>query len=171
MNHLHKRIELLANVSIIIVAALLSTVLVRNYILSGPPTKQANQSSVGTKLNLSDVDWAKNSKTLLLALSSTCYYCTESAPFYRQLVQKKGNVRLIAVLPQAVDSGRKYLDTLGVAVDEIQQASFSSIGVVGTPTLILVDNAGVVTNEWVGALTTDKETEILNQLQTELSTK
>ena len=103
----------------------------------------------------------------MLALSTGCHFCTESASFYKELVQKRakqGNIRLIAVLPQPVDAGRKYLSDLGIAVDDVRQLAPNSLGVHGTPTLLLVNKDGVVTDSWRGKLSPDKELEVMARL-------
>jgi hypothetical protein len=117
------------------------------------------------KLSISGVDWAKNGQTLVLAISSTCHYCSESAPFYQRLARERGDIRMLAVLPQPVEEGRRYLEKLGVEVDDVKQASLASMGVSGTPTLILVNKDGAVENSWVGKLPTVQETEVLGSLQ------
>jgi hypothetical protein len=103
----------------------------------------------------------------LLALQKGCHFCSESAAFYQRLVREtagRGNIHLIAVLPQTPDEGRKYLDELGVAIAEVKQAQLDSISVRGTPTLILVDNQGLVTTSWVGKLNADGEADVLRRL-------
>lgn len=165
----HKRIELLANISIIVVAILLGVVLVRGYLLSGSPKSDAAESAPikpGTKLPLTGVDWQRSDKTLLLVLSTNCHFCSESAPFYQRLTQQKagrGDVRLIAVLPQSADEARKYLDDRGIPVDEIKQAAPGATHTTGTPTLIMVDRTGSVVESWIGKLTPEKEVEVLNR--------
>jgi hypothetical protein len=167
-----KRIELLANIAIIVVALLLGAVLVKKYMF---PSEQATASpdlriQRGTQLSIPGVDWAQSNQTLLLVVSDTCHFCTDSADFYRRLVQErsaKGGPRLIAVLPQDVDKGKAYVDKLGVAVDGVKQSSLSAIGVKATPTLILVDRAGKTINSWVGQLREDKEAEVLSRFKTE----
>jgi hypothetical protein len=164
-----KKTELLANIAIIIVALLLGGVLVKRYLLTSNDTAQVRDPRIpaGTKAALSGVDWAKNNQTLLLVLSSDCRYCTESAPFYQRLTREtagRTDVQLVAVFPQEVAEGRKYLENLGVKVNDIRQAAPSSTGAGGTPTLILVDAQGVVKNSWVGKLSAPEETEVINQL-------
>jgi thioredoxin-related protein len=114
---------------------------------------------------LPDVDWKASDQTLVLVLSTTCHFCTESTPFYKQVIQKrKGRTRLIAVLPQSVEAGRKYLADLGIAVDDVRQAPPSSLGVQGTPTLLLVNKDGVITSSWRGKLRPEKELEVIAKL-------
>jgi hypothetical protein len=165
---MYKKVELLANVAIIVIALLLGAVLVKRYLMPAAPTSPpaAAQIQPGTKINLPGVDWGKSEQTLVLALSDGCRFCTESAGFYQRLAKEKasvGGVRLIAVLPQEVSQGQTYLSSLGVAVDEVRQSTLGAIGVSGTPTLLLVDNNGAVKQSWLGKLPPDKETEVLSR--------
>ncbi|MFV0388437.1 MAG: hypothetical protein ACK5NT_15180, partial [Pyrinomonadaceae bacterium] len=50
-------------------------------------TAQASNQSNNFKLDASGMNLPKDSKVLVLALSPTCGYCTQSAPFYRELVK------------------------------------------------------------------------------------
>jgi len=164
-----KKIELAANLAIIVVACMLATVLVKSYLLAKPAEQQARKQldsepvSRPTVSSL-DINWNQNRQTLILAISSNCHFCTESAPFYKKLAQNKGDTRLVALLPQRVEEGRKYLEMLGVSVDEIRQSSLDQIGIHGTPSLVLVDASGVVKNFWVGRLPPDQEATVLNAL-------
>jgi hypothetical protein len=78
---------------------------------------------------------------------------------------------MIALVPQSVDEGQKYLKKLGVGVDEVRQVSMSELGLSGTPTLILVDGSGKIAEVWVGALSADKENEVLSRLRAERAGK
>lgn len=49
-------------------------------------------------------------------------------------------------------------------MDEVQQDQRRNLNVAGTPTLLLVDNNGVVQNVWIGKLTSDGEREVLAKL-------
>jgi hypothetical protein len=61
-------------------------------------------------------------------------------------------VRLVALLPQPLQESRTYLDKLGIKVDDVAQSPLNSVGVSGTPTLLLIDNQGAVIDSWVGKL-------------------
>jgi len=171
MNNLFRRVEFLANIALITLALLLGAVLVKRYLLHNPQPNQViaePQVKVGTKLSMEGVDWAKNQRTLLLALSTNCRFCTESAPFYQRLAEarsRSANVKLLAVLPQELSESQKYLSDHGIIVDDIKQAMPSTIGVAGTPTLIMTDSDGIVTKSWVGKLPAEREGEVLSWLQ------
>ena len=164
-----QRLEVLTNLAIVFAAVLLSVVLIKNYLLPYYSKDGPRDFSVpaGAKVSLPGVDWSNNNQTLLLVLQKGCHFCTESAPFYQRLVREmagRENIHLIAVLPQTSDEGKKYLDDLGVTIEEVKQAQLGSIGVYGTPTLILVNNQGVVITSWVGKLSADGEAEVLRRL-------
>lgn len=170
MNKMFRGTELAANVAIILVGILLGTVLVKNNLFSSPPALAAPPPAIapGTKLSVEGVDWKTNGRTLVLALSVGCRYCTESAPFYKRLAQERANfpnIRLVAVFPQPVAEAQKYLSDLGVSVDEVRQVRLDTIGVAGTPTLIFADASGAVVASWRGKLPGDKETELLARLK------
>ena len=171
MSQFYKRTEMVANLAIILVAIFLGAVLVKDYLLPKPqPSMPTAPAAIapGTKLSLPGVDWKANGKTLVLALSTACRFCTESGPFYQRLVQDRAkiqNIRLVAVFPQPVAEGQKYLSDLGVSVDEVRQARLDSIGVIATPTLILANADGAVAESWRGKLPGDKESELLGKLK------
>ena len=167
-----RKIELAANLGILVVACLLAVVLIKNHLLVRPAgivdaKPDASQSVKPLDASSLDINWKENGQTLVLALSNSCHFCTESAPFYRKLAQTKGSARLVAVLPQPVEDGRNYLRKLGVSVDEVKQLALDRIGVQGTPTLILLDESGAVKNSWMGILPPEAELEILKAIRGE----
>ena len=165
MHNLTKRLEQLANVAIIIVALLLGGVLVKRYLLPQAESPQAQaRIQPGTKLSVPGVEWGKNERTLLLVLSTSCHFCTESGPFYKRLMEARSDkkkVRVVAVFPQTPEEGRQYLAKFGVVADEIRTATPMSLGVRGTPTLILTDSKGAAVSTWIGKLPVTKEDEVL----------
>jgi peroxiredoxin len=158
-----KKVELVANVGIVIVALLAATLFVRNYLGHEPKLKPI---AVGSKFKLKDVNWKANGKTLVLALSTNCHFCTESAPFYRELVKeaKARNVRTIAVFPQSPTQATSYLTAQTVTVDSIQQSLLPDIQVLGTPTVLLIDEDGKVKAVWIGKLPAEQERDLLARL-------
>lgn len=167
--NLSRRLEVAANVAILVVAVLICAALVKTYLL-GPakPQQQSPAPAVGSKVSVPDVEWGKNGRTLVLVLQKGCHFCAESAPFYQRLVRDtagREGLRLVAVLPQQAEEGRQYLKELGVPIDDVRQVSPNDLGVRGTPTLLLVDGSGAVTDSWVGQLPPDKEAEVLHRLK------
>jgi thioredoxin-related protein len=167
-NQTERRIEVLANIGIIIVAVLLASVLIKKFVLADTANPAAHVN-LGNKITLPDVDWTKKTKHLVLVLQKGCHFCSESAPFYQKLVRDTAgpnDVQLIAALPQEMEEGQQYLEELGVSINEVRQAAPASLGVRGTPTLLLVDNSGRVTEAWVGKLSSNGEDDVIKHLNT-----
>jgi len=163
----YKKIEFLANVAIILVALLIGGVFIKKYSLDNR-SQPSLKIAAGTKVPLQDVDWAKNGQTLLLVLQKGCHFCAESAPFYQGLAREmkdSKSTKLIAILPQEVNVSQQYLADLKVPISDVKQISPTFLGVSGTPTLILVNNAGEVLDSWTGRLSPDKEIEVLKKLK------
>src|SRR4051812_6824706 len=106
-------LETICTVTTTVVAVLLGITLIRGSLLPTPvalrppqPGGETNASiTVGTSLKstLPDVDWQKNGRTLVLALSPSCHYCRESEPFYRKLRNELGRkVKIVAAFPQTL---------------------------------------------------------------------
>jgi hypothetical protein len=158
-----KKVEVLTNIAVIAAAIVLCAVLAKKHLLVSEKTQMANVAAaprsiarqnlnIGKKISVPGIEW-NHQRTLLLVLSTTCRFCTESAPLYQTLEKEKpANVRLIAVLPQGLGESRTYLTKLGLTFPDIVQTSLASVGVSGTPALILVDQSGLVKQFWIGKL-------------------
>ncbi len=171
MKKFQKSIEVVANVLIIVVAIAVLVVVAQRYFRPQPqppkvPVPMPKGPTVGAKVSLADIDWSKNKKNVLLVLQEGCRFCTESADFYRNLLQqtKDKGVSVTAVLPQNRDEAKKYLDKLQLPNLEIKQSALSDLDVSGTPTIIVTDDKGQVTRVWVGKLPAEKENEVIAAL-------
>lgn len=113
-----------------------------------------------------ELDWQKSNKTLILALQKSCKYCSESMDFYQRLVPKAADarVRIVAILPDELHEAEGYLNNSKVAVAEIRSAQLSSLGIKGTPSLVLVDRSGTVEKAWEGKLPPAQEQEVFAYL-------
>lgn len=165
MSNLKQKIELTANILIIVVAVLLVGVIAQKYLFA-PKQPERVQPTVGAKINIPEVDLSAQPKNLIMVLQKDCRYCTESAPFYKRLQESTQNksVKLVAVLPGKPDESAAYLSGLGINNLEIKQASMSNLQTSGTPTLILTNDKGEITHFWVGKLPAEKEEEVISQL-------
>jgi len=117
-------------------------------------------------VNLPDVAWSPQSKTLILAMQTGCHFCNESMLFYKRLIEatKDKNIKLVAVFPSSVEESRAHLDSLGIKNLEVKQMPLVAIQVRGTPTLILTNSEGEIINFWVGKLPPEEETEVIEKL-------
>jgi thioredoxin-related protein len=155
-----KHIEKIANLAIVVavivflIAVARGNLLQRSKTLPGPvPTASAAQ--VGSMVSLPGVRFSAQHDSLLLGISTTCHFCKDSLPFYKQLAaQLQGKVDIIAVLPQAQPEAESFIKEAGLNGVRVVSADLSNIGVHGTPTLLLVDTKGKVKATWVGKLDT-----------------
>ena len=185
MKKAFRRIQLSANLAIILIAVLLSVITVKQFTSPTDATGSADGprripataaepkpntitekiSPIGKPIPIDGLN-LRNQKSLVLYLSTKCRYCTESAPFYKRLLEetKAKDVSVVAILPQSVEESREYLKEHGVQIDAVKQSSLQSIGVRSTPTLLLTNASGIVTDSWVGKLRPDREEQVISKL-------
>jgi hypothetical protein len=120
--------------------------------------------ALGNRFALPGEDWGKSRNgTLVFGISTGCHFCTQSVPFYKRLLTLVGTgIATIAVAPEPVEQIRPYLSGLGVAISDLRQIHFADVGIRGTPTLIFVNRAGQVERVWRGALSDDREREVVD---------
>jgi len=170
MSRFVRVLEITTNSAVLILCCLLGFLVVQNRLGKGIISKVASPAMVGpqinSRLNIPGINWSKSPKTIVMAISTECHFCSASMPFYRRLVDaaRQKNERVIAFLPQKKDESQAYLQDKQIAVDEVLQGSLDSLQVHGTPTLLLVDANGRVTKSWVGQLPHDIETQVLGEL-------
>ena len=171
MESLRRKSDVVVNVALTIAACLLSAVLIKMLFVGNTPGQRIPAEAPGIKgrhLSIPDLDWSTSKQTLVLVLQTRCHFCNESAPFYQRIARGRVSakeLRLLAVLPESPPEAQRFLGTIGIQVDEVRQSPPAALGVTGTPTMMLVDNSGVVTEAWVGKLSSDKESEIITKLK------
>jgi peroxiredoxin len=161
-----KRLEVAVNIALL-AAFFMVAALAGQRFLSARTDSRAPGPQIGTKVSLSGADWSKADRSLVLVLSTTCHFCTDSAAFYKKLVPdaEGQGLQVIAVLPQSVVDSQAYLSGLGVQVRHIIQASLDSVGASATPTVFIVDRNGVVSKLWVGKLEPQREGQVIGSVQ------
>jgi hypothetical protein len=164
-----RRVEVSANVVIVVTGLLFALNYFRPGLFSRSAGPQPVTISTGAKLDLASVDWSAHDKTVVLALREGCHFCAESVPFYQRLTKamaKAPQTHLFAVLPGDPADSKQYLNGLGVPVpvDDIRKHDLGNLKVPYTPTLLVLDRDGVVREVFVGKLSAAKETEVLNKL-------
>lgn len=153
-NNLRSNIELGAQILIALAVVIAAGVLVkRNVFPRQPSPENRPRINAGEKLNVPNVDWQRNKKSLVLFLKKDCSFCTSSAPFYRQLLEEasKRNVKSLAILPDSDQEAREYVAYLKLSIDTVQTGSLETYKINGTPTVLFVDSEGIVRNVWFGA--------------------
>lgn len=155
-----KVLERVANVAVILAVAVFLTLVIRGEFFRHAPAPSHEPSAlVGKTLRLPGLHFPAQRDTLLLVVSTSCHFCNESLPFYRQLTaQLQGKVDTVAVLAQTKTEAEAWLQGAGLSQVQIVSAPLESVGVYATPTLLLLDRtakvqSGVVVEECPGTPT------------------
>lgn len=164
-NKIRANLELGAQITIATAVVVVAGALVKRQVFPSPTRTSAPQINAGEKLNVPNVDWERNQKSLVFFLQKGCHYCSDSAPFYRQLIAAaaKKNVKSLAILPNSAEDARQYLQSLELPIENIQSGSLASYKVNGTPTVMFVDHHGIVRSVWIGAAP-EREQEMRHRL-------
>ena len=138
-----KYLDKIANVAVIVGVVVFLVLVMRNefgrpsYRDSGP------KNLLGKRIELRELKFPLQRNSLVLTLSTTCHFCQDSLPFYKTLAtQVQGKADLVAVFPQADSEGRAYTEHASLPVRKVISADLSTIGVFGTPTVLLIDRNG-----------------------------
>lgn len=153
-NSIRANIEFGVQIAIAIAVVLVAGVLIKRLVFPQQPTAWNVPSiAAGERLSLRDVDWKQNKKSLVFFLKKDCPYCTSSAALYRQLLDEasKRNVKCIAVLPNSPEDARKYLQYLELPFENIYTGPVEDNRINGAPTVVFVDQGGIVKSVWIGA--------------------
>src|ERR1051326_6270835 len=154
MRHsIRTNVEFGAQIAIAIAVVMVAGVHIKRLIFpQHPNASNIPRISAGERLNLPDVDWKQNGKSLVFFLNKDCHYCTTSAPFYRQLSDEasKQNVRLLAVLPNSMEEARAYVESIKLPIHDIYTSPLSMHKIPGTPTVLFVNSGGSVERVWFG---------------------
>lgn len=161
-----RRKKIVLNTVLIVLGALLGVAVglwLRDF--REPPRERV---LLGERVALEGVDWSGNPDNVLVVLQQGCRYCDESAPFYRRLSQARAghDVGLVAALPPGGGgvASEAYVEQLGLDADRVVPSTPQSIGVPGTPTLLVLDETGRVTESYVGKLTERGEEQVFELL-------
>ena len=166
--NLRTNIELALNIVIAVAVVVIAGVVVKRYIFSQPTNftlEQQKQLLMGTRMNVPNIDWEQNGKSLVFFLDKDCVHCTNSAAFYRQLIEEasKRDVRSLAILQNPIEEAKQYVQSLKLPIENVQTGSMSSYRIPGVPSVVLLDNKGIVRSVWLGAKPT-REREMKDEL-------
>lgn len=160
-----RALDTVVNVTLLVTCVLVSAAAFdhlwnRNTVNGRPPSGPSYQ--LGEQLpQIDGINFAHASKTLILAVSSRCKYCTESMPFYARLAKERSaaGYRIVIVGFESEATLREYVGGHSLDVDGLKSIKQNDLKVSGTPTLILADASGKVQGEWRGLLG-ERETEV-----------
>jgi hypothetical protein len=156
------KLETATHVVLIAVCCLAGGLLIEQRFFS-----QADEETgaVGREVKLPGADWQAAPVSLVLQISSTCHFCDESMPFYRQLIAARqsaaAKVPVLVASRDAVAVIRKHLEDEQVTVDKVLHSRMDGFGS-STPTVYVVDSKGLVKRVFLGKLDSSGEKELLS---------
>jgi thioredoxin-related protein len=156
-----------SNIAVIVAAIVLTVTLVRHGGFIQQPARPDPVAQLqGKTLDVAALSIPDAERHLVLAISETCHYCEREMPFYKTLAgQLKGHAALAVVFPENEPDPAKFLADRSVQADRVTSASFQKLGVIATPTLMLVDKSGRISRVWVGALSGHKHEEVVESVR------
>lgn len=157
------KIEAIANVTVIVVALAVGSVVLTRYVES---SRTPRSVEAGDRLGtVPGLDWHQHQHTLVLALNTGCHYCQESVPFYQKLAQaqrpRSDEVHLVAAFPNTAETVGQFTQQEKLNIPSVGGVPFEKLRVNATPTLILVNQSGQVEKVWIGVLTAKQEMDLL----------
>lgn len=111
---------------------------------------------------IAGLPYAEAKRTAVLFVRSTCHFCTESMPFYRELA--KDGRRVVAISGDSREVLDRYLTDNGLTIPRATVARGDWTKLTGTPTIVVVDAAGRVVKSWVGLLSPEGQRDLIATL-------
>jgi thioredoxin-related protein len=166
------RLDKLTNVVVIVTCIVVCGVVVKNYTdRRTPPPLSISGYQRGDQIEKIEGLHTDADRSLLLIVRSTCRYCTDSMPFYRLLREERdkadSRVKLVAVCLESRESCEEYLRKNEFTPDTVVTANPESLKAKATPTLVLVDSGGRVSETWVGRLEGNRQGEVVRVVQSD----
>lgn len=162
-------LETATNIAVLCVCILIAFIGVRKFLFTESSAPTIATPKKGDHLDLPGVDWSRSDRTLVMALSTQCHFCSESVGFYQRLVPlaSASKVAIVAVFPQPTNEARDYWteNQLPSADVDLQQSNLAHIEVFGTPTLLVVNRKGLIVRAWTGKLPAQGEAEVIKAVQ------
>jgi thiol-disulfide isomerase/thioredoxin len=163
-----KFLEKAANIAVIVGVVVFITVVVTDKLAphaTKPALSDPARQLLGKTISLPGTQLSQSRNSLVLVLSTACHFCKASLPFYKELASKSlGRVDVVAVLPQPLSEAQDYIQQAAVPATRVVSADLATIGVSGTPTVLLLDRTGKVQDVWVGQLDESRQKQVLSRV-------
>lgn len=162
-------LEILTNVAALLVAIILVSVLSWRYF---NPVVNESEDLIpkGTLLaEAPGIDVSNSSRTLIVALSTKCEYCTRSLPFYKRLLEARAEkdtaANVFFVFSDNEKEVQKFVGKHELSASTVANIRYQELRIKSTPMVILVDSNREVLRSWVGQLPKEQEEEVIEALE------
>jgi len=159
-------LEIGTNIAIVVVAVAVLGTVIRNYLSNRKPAPYPNALKRGSVMaDVKGAELNKYPRTLILALSTQCRYCTQSVPFYKRLLQANaqvgGQINIIALFPESREQVEEYTTQNQLQLKTVSLVDHHKVNIEIVPYLVLVDSNREVLETWFGKLSQDDEEDVI----------
>lgn len=129
--------------------------------IPGVRTRDYPALQLGDVLDIPAMTWGDAPRHVVLMISTTCVWCSKSADWYRVLsveLSHQRSVHLAVVHGEEGAAVARWLEERRIVPAEVVRVpKAKEIGLSETPTALIVDSTGRVTDAWIGAMTTAQQ--------------
>lgn len=170
---LKSALETYTNIAVLLVAVAALCTFTASYLVRSPsPSLHLGLQRGAIISQIPKVDYHTSKRTLLIALSTKCPYCLESLPFYRTLVEtnshSSNDLRIVALFPEKADEVTEFTKVNGLKIEAVPEVQFAPLSISGTPSIILVNNAGGIDDFWIGKLGSSEAKQLMRSISSEI---
>lgn len=173
------RLESVTHVSLILLATVASGILITDRMGirlpqwgQSPRDKQVyetkHETNIGRKFPMDEGEVWVSDLNVVLALRWDCPYCKASLPLYRRILDLAGKsgsrITVQVVTREDPVRLREFLKAEGLNIESISRKSLADLGVMGTPTILLVDSSGTIQDELIGLLPAERADALIRNL-------
>lgn len=169
---LKSALETYTNIAVLLVAVAALCAFATSYLIKSPsPSLHVGLQRGKLLSQIPKIDYHSSKRTLLIALNTKCHYCQESLPFYRTLVeansQSSKDLHIVALFPDKAEEVAEFIRGNGLKIEVVPEVQFAPLSISGTPSIILVNNAGEIDDFWVGKLGNTEAKHLMRSLTSE----
>lgn len=157
-------IEKVANIIVVVAIVVVTGIIAKKYLFDSNEPIQTIKA--GKVVSFPDVDWARNGKTIVIAVKRDCPHCTASAPFFHQASDEasKNGITIEFVLPDSDQDTTDYLAGINISRQNIHKVPLWKYGFRATPTLLFINREGLIKDIWVGRIDSENWSQVLTKL-------
>lgn len=168
------RLQVTANIALIVVSCIAGYVLIDRHLidrraLAGAGSVGQQQSSVGKRISGAEFNDKRVAANVYVVFATTCHFCRDSLAFYKGLARAQqhttGKVQItFLAIREPVAQVRQFLAENGVEVGSVARLP-PDLYISGTPTILVAGADGVITAQYLGRLTADREKSLVGTIQ------
>jgi hypothetical protein len=159
--------EAISNALTIITCLAVCGVVLPRYI-SKPRVEPSHLPSGSAAPPISSLSYTAVQRTVVIAVSSTCEFCGDSAPYFREIADiadSRTDLQVVVAGVEAPDRLAEYVRQNHLGSVAIATVARGSPLVRFTPTVVVVDASATIRGSWLGRLDENKTREVLNTLR------